>query len=173
MSPESIDLDAAQALADAATPGPWSVKYEVNHWEDFGNRPGEKFPYAIAGPDVMGGDSASEISEIRTEDAEFIAQARTLVPALIAELREERVRSRRHRDYADRLRATLSAHPSVNDEYVTALTVLHHGVLNGPSYGGFNTLHESTRGHGLEAMKAVVAKLDLDGVLKAPLGGAA
>lgn len=88
MTNEPINLDAAQALANAATPGPWSVEYEVNHWEDFGNTPGEKFPYAIAGPDVMGGGSASGISEISTADVEFIAQARTLVPALIARVRD-------------------------------------------------------------------------------------
>jgi hypothetical protein len=81
------DLEAAQALADAATPGPWSVKYETNHWEDYGCTPGQKFPYAIAGQDVMGGDSASEISEICTADAEFIAKARDLVPALLHRIR--------------------------------------------------------------------------------------
>jgi hypothetical protein len=116
-------------------------------------------------------DTIESILESAPYDVELGRLARKLLPTLIAELREERVRSQRHREYADRLRATLSAHPATGDEYVTALTVLHHGVLNGPSYGGFNTLHESTRGHGLEAMKAVVAKLDLDGALKPPLGG--
>jgi hypothetical protein len=151
MMPEPIDLDATQALADVASFGPWVVRKTVD---------GEIL--------IDHGDGYTVGGTNTSEDAEFIAAARTLLPALVAELRAERVRSQQYREYADRLRATLSAFDLSLDEYVTALTVLHHGVLNGPSYGGFNTLHESTRGHGVEAIRAVLAKLDLDGYLKLP-----
>jgi len=80
MSPEPIDLDAAQRLVDAATEGPWSV-YDRG------------VGYMIALDDGRGDRRLPE--GMRTDlgnraDAEFIADARTLVPALIAELRETR-----------------------------------------------------------------------------------
>jgi hypothetical protein len=68
-----LDLDKAQALADAASPGPW---------EAYPNRD-------------VGGIAHVRIAQAMhptawPSDAEFIAQARTLVPALIAELRPNR-----------------------------------------------------------------------------------
>ncbi|WKN53796.1 hypothetical protein HJ581_0008290 [Rhodococcus opacus] len=89
MSAEPINLDAAQALADAATPGPWK-------WE----KAGHGDPMLISGADdvlfaypVHDGPLEDDVIEsvdlhVQPDDAEFIAQARTLVPALVAELRE-------------------------------------------------------------------------------------
>ncbi|MDF3309775.1 hypothetical protein P3H15_32675 [Rhodococcus sp. T2V] len=88
MSTEPIDLDAAQALADAATPGPW-----VTTPPDMISS--ELFRYWSIGTEVDGllerftGDIGGNLTNTQA-DAEFIAQARTLVPALIAEVRKER-----------------------------------------------------------------------------------
>ncbi|MHA4848791.1 hypothetical protein L1080_004485 [Rhodococcus sp. MSC1_016] len=77
MSTEPIDLDAAQTLADAATPGPWTAITSGiangDHW------------YICDGGESIAMISANDgINEDQREpDAEFIAQARTLVPALI------------------------------------------------------------------------------------------
>ena len=68
-APVGLDLDAIEARAHAATPGPW--------------RP--------AGPD---GDAVAQMGSARRirslEDAAFIAAARTDVPALLAEVRRLR-----------------------------------------------------------------------------------
>lgn len=66
-----IDLDALEALAEAATPGPWeAVGFYV--------RLGDGFAVALA-------NSRQEHSP---SDAAFIAAARTAVPALVARVRE-------------------------------------------------------------------------------------
>lgn len=77
-----IDINEIQARVDAVSPGPWKVE----RWEDFDG----KASFAVA--DVVrwrqylnsvdcGNDSSA---------AEFIAHARTDVPALIAEVRRLR-----------------------------------------------------------------------------------
>lgn len=125
MSP--VDLDEAQRLCDAATPGPWRWLGNVDN-ADFrlstrwghgltvlgfarcgmrGAQPvfqvdgllvdgKELVRYEVApeatsrkDPKVYRGD----IDGIRHPDAEFLAAARSLVPALIAELRELRGQS--------------------------------------------------------------------------------
>ena len=65
MSAEAIDLDAAQALVDAASPGPW-----VTYQSKTGGLLHVSIPAAM-NPTAW------------CCDAEFIAQARTLVPSLI------------------------------------------------------------------------------------------
>lgn len=72
---DPIDLDAAQALVDTATPGEWV-------WN------GSEF----RAPSPYNGFMLVR-AVCNDADAEFIAQARTLVPALIAELRLLRERS--------------------------------------------------------------------------------
>ncbi|GAA4681242.1 hypothetical protein [Phytohabitans rumicis] len=64
----SLDLDAIRARLAAATAGPWRAHPDGLVWAD---RPG---------------DPVSGSTEV--EDAEFIAHARTDVPALLAELDE-------------------------------------------------------------------------------------
>jgi hypothetical protein len=73
----TLDLDAIEARTNAATPAPWS-------WPMcnglFGGSEGEEFVVAAihdAGP-------------VSAADAQFIANARTDVPALIAEIRKLR-----------------------------------------------------------------------------------
>lgn len=91
MSNEPIDLDAAQALTDAATPGPWTFN-------------GSEF----RAPSPYNGFMLVR-AVCKDSDAEFIAQARTLVPALFAELLEARDALARVRDveakarYAERM----------------------------------------------------------------------
>lgn len=78
-----LDLDAIEARANAATPGPWkrlpslSIDYAVE----------SEVSKGCGVPDLMidlSGDSARA-------DADFIAAARTDVPALVAEVRRLRV----------------------------------------------------------------------------------
>lgn len=83
----TLDLDAIQARADAATEGPWKVTDLSNHghrgtlWVDI-DRPAD------------GSMTVAELTEAdgveviwKTTDAEFIAHARTDIPALIAEVK--------------------------------------------------------------------------------------
>lgn len=102
MTTEPIDLDAAQALMDAATPGSW-MAYQ------------ESFVSSAEGPVAVITDRLPSDTPA-TADSEFIAQSRTLVPALIAELREERLR----REAAEAMvayQAELHAyHPSGGDQ---------------------------------------------------------
>jgi hypothetical protein len=74
MMNEPLDLGALYDLADAAAPGPWAVRKTVDGeiLIDYGDG------YTVGGTNT-------------SEDAEFIAQARTLVPALIAELCAARI----------------------------------------------------------------------------------
>lgn len=76
---ESLDLDAIQALVDATTEGPWYAQPRSDAMR----------PDAVVSPRAdFGRHIPAECHQ--PEDAEFIAQARTLVPALIAELRGTR-----------------------------------------------------------------------------------
>jgi hypothetical protein len=76
--PADIDLDAIRARVDAATDGPWFVDDQ-----GFCTTPGDSFSRFITAP-------YHEL-DILPEDAEFIAAARSDVPALLAEI--ERLRS--------------------------------------------------------------------------------
>lgn len=74
-----LDLDAIEARAEAATDGPWMVGAEVSkdlgivnaHW------------FGSVDPEV-----GIILGEAGLHDAEFIAAARTDVPALVARVRE-------------------------------------------------------------------------------------
>lgn len=90
----SIDLDALERIAQAATPGPWDIEYEVEHY-DYG--PSERWPSTLIGPrrnppGVLAekyGNRINEIAELRDEDAEHIAAFDPpTVLALIARVRE-------------------------------------------------------------------------------------
>ena len=78
------DLDAIQARADAATPGPWFVEHGRIHSGSI-----QRFDW-VAIASMTG-------SRVWLPDAQFIAQAREDVPALIAEIRELRA-GRSHGD---------------------------------------------------------------------------
>ena len=72
-----IDLKAAQALCDAATPGPWHVDHDGmgGDWVCI---------------DSMGRNVVPSINAHDTGDSEFIAEARTLLPQALAEIAELR-----------------------------------------------------------------------------------
>lgn len=84
-------VEEARALADAATPGPWSTSPRRGH-EPVAH-------YVYRGPWTSSRQVARTMSDVH-EDAAFIAASRTLVPALasrllalsaeVAGLREER-----------------------------------------------------------------------------------
>ena len=85
MTDQDLDLDHLEALANAATEGPWEADCtEVSqHW----SRPEPWHTVSSSEVDCGSycyGGSARGIE--RVEDAEFIASSRTAVPALIAEV---------------------------------------------------------------------------------------
>lgn len=86
----NIDLDALQALAEQATPGPWGA-YDANEGE-YPPRPlwsvaNDAF-HNPTGEDLAAIDLSIWHSYCGKPDAEFIAAAREAVPALIARIRE-------------------------------------------------------------------------------------
>ena len=118
MMPE-LDLDAVKALCDAATPGPW---------ERYAGSPKTRYIVApnVEHIDVDEADWGPEVGNVlavgtlhdprawRYADVEFIAQSRTLVPALAAEV--ERLRTERDagvrllRRFKARLDAVMALH---------------------------------------------------------------
>ena len=86
----SIDLKAIEALIAAATPGPWESDGDYDRAEVC--QTAEPFA-TIVGTETEGRAYMSyERLVLSAADSAFIAQSRTLVPALIAEIREERQR---------------------------------------------------------------------------------
>lgn len=89
MSGEPLDLDAIEARANAAMPGPWAIT-RVSEESDYEgpaigkvDSVGPIYPDSWDGLSWLGGSP---------EDHEFIAHARTDVTALVAELRAARAR---------------------------------------------------------------------------------
>jgi hypothetical protein len=88
VSTEPTDLDQAEKLAAAATPGPWTAKpphdFDPERWPD------DFCLYDASGYWIAshGGEHGDDGMDRTT--AEFIAAARSLVPALIAEVRQLR-----------------------------------------------------------------------------------
>lgn len=70
-------LDEIQALADAATPGPWAVAYDH-----------DDTPYDVKFPSGIGPFTCIEHpAPYDDADAEFVSAARIAVPELLAEVR--------------------------------------------------------------------------------------
>ena len=86
---DPLNLDKIQALADAATPGPWG-------WEKAGfgdmillsGADGVLFSYPVYDGPIADAHIESADLHVEPADAEFIAAARTLIPALVAQVRE-------------------------------------------------------------------------------------
>lgn len=96
-----LDLDAIKARVEAATPGPWKADGgEVSqHW----SRPEpwqEVVSTEVSCMSYCYGGTARGVE--RDADAEFIAHARTDVPALVAEVERLRAREGRVRALAAR-----------------------------------------------------------------------
>lgn len=75
---EQLDLDVIEQRANDATPGPWE------RWHD---------PVALVDRFVAGfpiNTIQDSVGQFSAADAEFIAHARTDVPALVAEIRRLR-----------------------------------------------------------------------------------
>lgn len=77
-----LDLDAIQARADAALPGPWEAHQS----------PTVPHIWSIDRISEDDDDDGDEIAEAREADAEFIANSREDIPALLAEVRVLRAR---------------------------------------------------------------------------------
>lgn len=78
-------LAAIRERADAATPGPWKVAWDGDADPD--GAWSAEWPWLIR-QDIYPGKSVANLAEVEasTEDAEFIAYARTDIPALLAEI---------------------------------------------------------------------------------------
>lgn len=83
-TPAPLDLDAIQDLADAATAGPWKVWPQPTVITSRSNA-----VHAIAAAGDLPG-SLVRITVAGHADAAFVAAARELVPALVAEVRRLR-----------------------------------------------------------------------------------
>lgn len=78
-------LNEIKARAEAATPGPWEVEKDSDVKDiDFG--PILDWPWRIWGPDQAPLIDFSGGCDVRSEDAEFIAHARTDIPRLLEEI---------------------------------------------------------------------------------------
>ena len=86
MMSEHIDLDAIIAHADAATPGPWVAITTGAQHGDHWYVAADGAAVAATRSDDVGGAGR------RQADAEFIAEAREWVPALVAEVKRLRTR---------------------------------------------------------------------------------
>lgn len=82
-------LDAIQARANAATNGPWEVNGPDERWAAISSGPDSVIhAYTEHASDCVGCTCERDADvAISAEDAEFIAAARTDVPALVAALR--------------------------------------------------------------------------------------
>lgn len=92
-----IDLEAIEALAKAATPGPWRAKpHEFDDWGVIRSPDGLQVALAMDGIRYFGGydDLLNSHRRANTDptqhNMDFIAHAREDVPALIAEVRRLR-----------------------------------------------------------------------------------
>lgn len=103
MSPE--ELDALEALANAATPGPWE-RVEPHEPDCCGCC--DEFPHGAQDAIRRVGEEYGEIIQCDSgvygpnlDDANFIVAARTAIPKLIAELREAREDAASEERWAD------------------------------------------------------------------------
>ena len=82
---ERLDLDGIEARCEAATPGPWTMR------DGWGFTDESMRCERVAGAEqttVLRASERTSCLEGRREDFEFIARARTDIPALIARVRE-------------------------------------------------------------------------------------
>ena len=85
-----LDLDAIEARAEAATPGPWTARLRDDMWE-INDGSGSNFVSIVEScwlPDDCDAGQYGGIPDV--DDARFIAHARADIPALVAELRAAR-----------------------------------------------------------------------------------
>ena len=108
------DIDAIRKLADAATDGPWTTGAD-KAWADaltpWALIPNADYPLTELKPGPQG-----------AADAEFIAAARTHVPALCDEVEQLRTRVADRNASLDRVIAERNAITAERDEYAAALT---------------------------------------------------
>lgn len=179
-----LDLDSIEARANAATDGPWVVKHEPA-WEADN----------VQHPDVItvgaqmweADDEPMTVCLVSTDheddpvdvlgDAEFIAHARTDVPALVAALREARAEVERlrtvvpasvlddiesmspNRDNGERYGSVSWRLIRERDDWRRRYEALRDGVLNMPpitdAYIDFGRQYQ-------QALRAVVARVEGD-----------
>ena len=85
-----LDLDAVEARAAAAKRGPWVVETPESVYGHDGGPDWIDLRW-VSDEDTVGDDDPPWLGPMLVTDAEFIAHARTDVPALVAEVRRLRV----------------------------------------------------------------------------------
>lgn len=81
---DELNLDAIEARANAATPGPWEPYFTVHG-----------HPHVVrAGQSIWGVIVSISPDDYGRADCEFLAAARSDVPALVAEVRRLRAENR-------------------------------------------------------------------------------
>lgn len=88
----TIDIDAIEARANAATPGPWESTHGITYDPDAGLIEDREFMIMRADDDTAIASDVFDpvIQKPSAANCEFIAAARQDVPALCAEVRELR-----------------------------------------------------------------------------------
>ena len=100
MTDELLDLDEITAMYEAATDEPWGMDGKIVYRASL----------------VSGSENVAYTAH--ENDAQFIAQSRTIIPRLVAELRASRARDtereawiNRHSDILERVSMALGRHP--------------------------------------------------------------
>ena len=117
MTVTDLDLDAIEARANAASDGPWIVVHEPAWEADDVQHPDV---IKVGAPLYVGDDEPFTVCLVSTDyeddpvdvlgDAEFIAHARTDVPALVAALREARAKVEAMRSWIDGAKVDLDGY---------------------------------------------------------------
>lgn len=126
---DASDLAAIQARADAATLGPWQWA-----WDDDASPPlGQTYGVTDLGNHPVAVTSTSRDGHA---DADFIAHARTDIPALLAEVAELRAANERAEKDADQLAEWTGALLASNVDSLILTAVVHSAApYNGPLDG--------------------------------------
>jgi hypothetical protein len=125
-SEPALDLDAIEARANAATPGPWEASRQIG-------KKGHCYVAQVFGPDALGGLSLAQMDVLpnATADAAFIAHARSDVPALVAEVRRLRKVTDAQAHELDRFILTADE----NDIIENLIVRLRRTMIDGELYG--------------------------------------
>ena len=145
MTSTDLDLDAIEARASAATPGPWLTMDEAPTWDHprvcgYDQKENHRTePYFATGPRV------ADVEQAEVDEA-FIAAARTEIPALVAEVR--------------RLRAAVLAEREAWQKALGDIVERHEAIAEKESLAATVSLSSSGLSGRAVGRRAVVADID-------------